>query len=82
MCMLNTVVNPMLNTLGGGGKKGNQLIQFGGSLDGGHEFTLTIDQADYSVPASMDHAWAELPAYVEVPDYRYVTHPLRVNIFV
>lgn len=30
MCMLNTVVNPMLNTLGGGGKKGNQLIQFGG----------------------------------------------------
>ncbi|MDH6354260.1 FHS family L-fucose permease-like MFS transporter [Dysgonomonas sp. PH5-45] len=27
MCMLNTVVNPMLNTLGGGGKKGNQLIQ-------------------------------------------------------
>ena len=31
--MLNTVVNPMLNTLGGGGKKGNQLIQFGGSLN-------------------------------------------------
>ena len=30
MCMLNTVVNPMLNTLGGGGKRGNQLIQFGG----------------------------------------------------
>ena len=33
MCMLNTVVNPMLNTLGGGGKKGNQLLQFGGSLN-------------------------------------------------
>jgi len=33
MCMLNTVVNPMLNTLGGGGNKGNQLIQFGGSLN-------------------------------------------------
>ena len=30
MCMLNTVVNPMLNTLGGGGNKGNQLIQFAG----------------------------------------------------
>ncbi len=30
MCMLNTVVNPMLNTLGGGGRRGNQLIQFGG----------------------------------------------------
>lgn len=33
MCMLNTVVNPMLNTLGGGGNKGNQLIQFGGTLN-------------------------------------------------
>ena len=29
MCMLNTVVNPMLNLLGGGGNKGNQLIQIG-----------------------------------------------------
>ncbi len=33
MCMLNAVVNPMLNTLGGGGNKGNQLIQFGGSIN-------------------------------------------------
>ncbi len=33
MCMLNVVVNPLLNNLGGGGKKGNQLIQFGGSLN-------------------------------------------------
>ena len=30
MCMLNTVVNPMLNTLGGGGARGNQLLQIGG----------------------------------------------------
>ncbi len=30
MCMLNAVVNPMLNILGGGGNKGNQLIQTGG----------------------------------------------------
>ncbi|MBR3066819.1 MAG: MFS transporter [Prevotella sp.] len=30
MCILNTVVNPMLNLLGGGGNKGNQLIQTGG----------------------------------------------------
>ena len=30
MCMLDTVVNPMLNLLGGGGNKGNQLIQIGG----------------------------------------------------
>ena len=33
MCMLNIVVNPMLNTLGGGGNKGNQLIQMGGSCN-------------------------------------------------
>jgi FHS family L-fucose permease-like MFS transporter len=33
MCLLNTVVNPMLNTLGGGGNKGNQLIQIGGSFN-------------------------------------------------
>lgn len=33
VCMLNTVVNPMLNLLGGGGNKGNQLIQTGGTLN-------------------------------------------------
>ena len=33
MCLLNIVVNPMLNTLGGGGNKGNQLIQVGGSFN-------------------------------------------------
>ena len=30
MCILNCVVNPMLNLLGGGGNTGNQLIQLGG----------------------------------------------------
>jgi len=33
VCMLNTVVNPMLNLLGGGGNKGNQLIQIGGTMN-------------------------------------------------
>ena len=33
VCMLNTVVNPMLNMLGGGGNKGNQMVQAGGSLN-------------------------------------------------
>ena len=33
VCMLNTVVNPMLNILGGGGNKGNQFIQIGGTLN-------------------------------------------------
>ncbi len=33
MCMLNAVVNPMLNTLGGAGKTGNKLLQLGGSIN-------------------------------------------------
>ena len=33
MCMLNTVVNPLLNVLGGGGNSGNQLIQRGGAFN-------------------------------------------------
>lgn len=33
VCMLNTVVNPMLNMLGGGGNTGNQLVQAGGSFN-------------------------------------------------
>ena len=33
MCMLNIVVNPMLNKLGDGGNRGNQLVQVGGSFN-------------------------------------------------
>ncbi len=33
VCMLNTVVNPMLNLLGGAGNKGNQLMQTGGAFN-------------------------------------------------
>ena len=33
MCMLNAVVNPLLNLLGGGGKTGNQFIQIGGAFN-------------------------------------------------
>ncbi|NDV67562.1 MFS transporter [Dysgonomonas sp. 25] len=33
MCMLNTVVNPMLNTLGGGGNTGGRLIQTAGTFN-------------------------------------------------
>lgn len=33
MCMLNTVVNPMLNSLGRTQNQGNQLVQFGGSCN-------------------------------------------------
>ncbi len=33
VCMLNSVVNPMLNTIGGGGVRGNQLLQIGGTFN-------------------------------------------------
>lgn len=33
MCLLNSVVNPMLNSLGANPKQGNQLVQFGGSFN-------------------------------------------------
>ena len=33
MCLLNTVVNPMLNKLGGGGNRGNQLNMIGGTFN-------------------------------------------------
>lgn len=33
-CFLNTILNPMLNTLGSGGNKGNQLLQYAGVFNG------------------------------------------------
>lgn len=33
VCILNTVVNPMLNLLGNGGNRGNQLVQIGGTFN-------------------------------------------------
>ncbi|MEN6619088.1 MAG: MFS transporter [Rikenellaceae bacterium] len=33
MCMLNVVVNPLLNGLGSNEKRGNQLLQFGGTFN-------------------------------------------------
>jgi len=59
MCMLNTVVNPMLNTLGGGGNKGNQLIQFAGSLN---SLSATI------VPVLAGYLIGEVTAQTQVAD--------------
>ena len=57
MCMLNTVVNPMLNLLGGGGNKGNQLIQIGGV------FNSTAAVAVYIIMGALigDAAKAHIP---------------------
>ena len=59
MCMLNTVVNPLLNTLGGGGNKGNQLIQLGGSLN---SLAATI------VPTLAGYLIGEVTAQTQVAD--------------
>ena len=59
MCMLNTVVNPLLNTLGGGGNKGNQLIQLGGSLN---SLAATI------VPVLAGYLIGEVTAQTQVAD--------------
>ncbi len=55
MCMLNVVVNPMLNTLGGGGNRGNQLNLFGGACNsiGG---TITPVLVGYLVGGSIETA--------------------------
>ncbi len=55
MCMLNIVVNPMLNTLGGGGNRGNQLNLTGGTLNslGG---TIAPVLLGYLVGGSVDTA--------------------------
>ncbi len=55
MCLLNIVVNPLLNTLGGGGNRGNQLIQFGGSCNsiGG---TIAPILLGYLIGGSMETA--------------------------
>ena len=44
------------------------------AFDGGLEFDLTLSQPEYSIPAVMDHPWAELPAYIDDDDFLYVTH--------
>lgn len=59
MCMLNTVVNPMLNTLAGGGNKGNQLIQIGGSFN---SLSATI------VPVFAGYLIGEVTAQTQVAD--------------
>ena len=60
MCLLNTVVNPMLNKLGGGGNKGNQLIQYGGtfnSLCG----TAVIILTGLLIPQGIQNATISIP---------------------
>ncbi len=62
MCMLNTVVNPMLNTLGGGGNKGNQLVQFGGVCNSLAAVAVTIIMGALIGDAAKAHIADATPA--------------------
>ncbi len=65
MCMLDIVVNPMLNTIGGGGRRGNQLIQFGtccNSIGG----TITPIFVGWLVGSSLANATVKIVAPVMI----------------
>lgn len=62
MCMLNTVVNPMLNLLGGGGNTGNQLIQIGGVFNSSAAVAVYIIMGALIGEASKAHIADATPA--------------------
>lgn len=62
MCMLNTVVNPMLNILGGGGKTGNQLIQIGGVFNSAAAVAVYIIMGALIGDAAKAHVSDATPA--------------------
>lgn len=62
MCMLNTVVNPLLNSLGGGGNRGNQLVQFGGVCSSISAVAVTIIMGSLIGDAAKAHISDATPA--------------------
>lgn len=62
MCMLNAVVNPMLNLLGGGGNKGNQLIQIGGVFNSAAAVAIYIIMGALIGDATKAHISDATPA--------------------
>ena len=62
MCILNCVVNPMLNLLGGGGNKGNQLIQIGGVFNSSAAVAVYIIMGALIVDAAKAHIADATPA--------------------
>ena len=62
VCMLNTVVNPMLNLLGGGGNTGNQLVQIGGVFNSAAAVCVYILMGALIGDASTAKVSAAIPA--------------------
>ena len=71
LCMLNTLVQPMLNTLGGGGNRGNQLVQFGGSCN---------SMAAALVPMLCGYLIGEVTADTQIKDVNVVLY-IAMGIF-
>ena len=66
VCILNTVVNPMLNLLGGGGNRGNQLNMIGGTLNSlaGTMTPMPVGALIGTVTASTQMADVNLVMYI------------------
>ena len=66
VCMLNTVVNPMLNLLGGGGNRGNQLNMIGGTLNSlsGTLTPMLVGALIGQVPRETDFVQINLVLYI------------------
>lgn len=66
VCILNTVVNPMLNLLGGGGNRGNQLNMIGGTLNSlsGTMTPMLVGALIGTVTASTQMADVNLVLYI------------------
>ena len=71
LCMLHTLVQPMLNTLGGGGNRGNQLVQFGGSCN---------SMAAALVPMLCGYLIGEVTAETQIKDVNVVLY-IAMGIF-
>ena len=73
VCILNTVVNPMLNLLGGGGNRGNQLNMIGGTLNSlaGTMTPMLVGALIGTVTASTQMADVNLVMYIAMTVFAF-----------
>ncbi len=74
VCLLNIVVNPMLNLLGGGGNRGNQLNMIGGTLNSlsGTLTPILVGAMIGEVTRSTDFAQINLVLYIAMAVFAVV----------
>lgn len=73
VCILNTVVNPMLNLIGGGGNRGNQLNMIGGTLNSlsGTLTPMLVGALIGTVTASTQMADVNLVMYIAMAVFAF-----------